>query len=168
MGEVCYSEGGLGHGALPPVLQRRREQVVQACERCRRSRLKCDSVRPCSRCVRSLHMCVDWRVKRRRSGKEDEGRQEGIEDEDKNTNGYSWEDLLVNPEVGKLQPWTGLADEAASEESIEGGWWEELALEEVAEGSGAKREEGSATYSFQQPSMESMDFFITSQLQQGV
>ncbi|EKX47578.1 hypothetical protein GUITHDRAFT_106565 [Guillardia theta CCMP2712] len=46
MGLTCDDEPGLGQEALPLMLQRKREQVVQACERCRRSRLKCDSVRP--------------------------------------------------------------------------------------------------------------------------
>ncbi|EKX35021.1 hypothetical protein GUITHDRAFT_118770 [Guillardia theta CCMP2712] len=131
------SEGGLGHGALPPVLQRKREQVVQACERCRRSRLKCDSARPCGRCARSLQVCVDWRVKRRRRGTEIDGSPEGSPDGDKETSGYSWEELLGNPEEGELQLWPRLADETASEESIAGGGWEELEWEEVVEGSGA-------------------------------
>ena len=82
-------------------------------------------------------MCVDWQVKRRRSGKEIEGSAEGRPDEDKETSGYSWEELLGNLEECELQLWPLLADETASEESSAGGGWVELEWEEVVEGSGA-------------------------------
>ncbi|EKX39723.1 hypothetical protein GUITHDRAFT_114220 [Guillardia theta CCMP2712] len=67
-GSVCYEEGGLPLGVDLQGYQRRREQVTQACERCRRSRLKCDPERPCGRCVRSGQACLDGWRRRRQSG----------------------------------------------------------------------------------------------------
>eukprot|EP00960_Hanusia_phi_P025367 744858-Hanusia_phi.AAC.1 len=86
MGSLCDDEAGLEYEAPASSLQRKREQVVQACERCRRSRLKCDTERPCRRCTRVEEECVDGQGKRKRGG--------GSKAEGAGTSGGSWVDLL--------------------------------------------------------------------------
>ncbi|OJJ72162.1 hypothetical protein ASPBRDRAFT_196272 [Aspergillus brasiliensis CBS 101740] len=43
-----------------------RSRISKACDRCRRQKLKCDSVRPCVLCTRAGHKCETTTVSRRR------------------------------------------------------------------------------------------------------
>ncbi|KAL7651421.1 hypothetical protein ACMYSQ_011142 [Aspergillus niger] len=43
-----------------------RSRISKACDRCRRQKLKCDSVRPCVLCTRAGHICETTTVSRRR------------------------------------------------------------------------------------------------------
>ena len=66
IGVPCHDDNEWSSGSTEPFLvQRKREQVLQACESCRKSRLKCDEQRPCTRCERRQELCVDGQRKRR-------------------------------------------------------------------------------------------------------
>jgi hypothetical protein len=46
-----------GHGSLPPKI-RRRNRLITSCLECRRRKLKCDKLHPCSNCTKFVRDCV--------------------------------------------------------------------------------------------------------------
>eukprot|EP00960_Hanusia_phi_P056303 763223-Hanusia_phi.AAC.2 len=150
MGSICHDEGELQGDVVLSSLQRKREQVVQACERCRRSRVKCDTERPCQRCKRGGKECVDGQGKRNRFLKTEEQNRE----DEEGASEESWEDLLISggdlelaegereevedgarTGMGSLESWLNdipesfsemIANEIPDPQGDEGGCWGEM------------------------------------------
>jgi hypothetical protein len=45
-----------------------RHNIADACAACRKSKVKCDEVKPCTRCMKNAQPCLDWRNEAPHSG----------------------------------------------------------------------------------------------------
>ena len=45
-----------------------RHNIADACAACRKSKVKCDEVKPCTRCMKNAQPCLDWRNEAPQSG----------------------------------------------------------------------------------------------------
>lgn len=53
--DQVISQAGVAKG------RKMRNNISDACAACRKSKVKCDEIKPCTRCIKNSQMCLNWR-----------------------------------------------------------------------------------------------------------